>query len=97
MASLEAQLQHELAPLADHPQVRDVRVLGAIGVVQTRSPAPVALLQRHFVEQGVWIRPFNDLVYLMPPYVIQPTDVTQLTQAIASGLDRLEEGHGDGG
>ena len=97
VASLEAQLQHELAPLADHPQVRDVRVLGAIGVVQTRSPAPVALLQRHFVEQGVWIRPFNDLVYLMPPYVIQPTDVTQLTQAIASGLDRLEEGHGDGG
>ena len=90
--ALEAQLRTELTPLADHPQVRDVRVLGAIGVVQTRAPVPVGALQRHFVERGVWIRPFNDLVYLMPPYVTAPEDLSLLTAAIGSGLDVLEEG-----
>ena len=90
VAALEAQLEQELRPLADHPEAREVRVLGAIGVVQTRRPVPVADLQRHFVEQGVWIRPFNDLVYLMPPYVTGPADVSLLTKAVASGLDFLE-------
>ena len=91
VAALERQLEAELTPLAGHPAVADVRVLGAIGVVQTRSPVPVADLQRHFVEQGVWIRPFNDLVYLMPPYVTAPADLSCLTDAIASGLDLLKQ------
>jgi adenosylmethionine-8-amino-7-oxononanoate aminotransferase len=91
VGALEAQLRAELSPLRSHPRVRDVRVLGAIGVVQTRGKVPVAALQRHFVEQGVWIRPFDDLVYLMPPYVMSPGDVSLLTAAVASGLDRLEE------
>lgn len=89
VGALERQLEAELAPLAAHPRVADVRVLGAIGVVQTRAPVPVADLQRHFVDSGVWIRPFADLVYLMPPYVIPPEDVSRLTEAIASGLDQL--------
>jgi adenosylmethionine-8-amino-7-oxononanoate aminotransferase len=89
VAALEQQLEAELSPLSGHPAVADVRVLGAIGVVQTRKPVPVAELQRHFVDRGVWIRPFNDLVYLMPPYVIPPADVSRLTDAIASGLDLL--------
>ena len=91
VAALEKQLEAELSPLAGHPAVADVRVLGAIGVVQTRAPVPVAELQRHFVEQGVWIRPFNDLVYLMPPYVTAPADLSRLTDAIASGLDFLKQ------
>lgn len=96
VAALESQLRRELAPLARHPGVRDVRVLGAIGVVQTHAPVPVAELQRHFVEQGVWIRPFRDLVYLMPPYVTPPADVSRLTQAIATGLDALVEERPEG-
>jgi adenosylmethionine-8-amino-7-oxononanoate aminotransferase len=91
VTALEGQLKAELTPLAAHAAVAEVRVLGAIGVVQTRAPVPVAALQRHFVEQGVWIRPFGDLVYLMPPYVIAPADVSQLTGAIESGLDVLEQ------
>ena len=69
--------------------MRDVRVLGAIGVVQTNEPVDVAALQRVFVDAGVWIRPFNDLIYLMPPYVIEEPDLRQLTQAIGVGLQSI--------
>ena len=68
--SLEAQLERELLPLASHEAVADVRVLGAIGVVQARAPVDVAALQARFVEQGVWIRPFGDIVYLTPAFTI---------------------------
>lgn len=87
--ALETQLGIELGALAGHPAVRDIRVLGAIGVVETHEPVPMVELQRHFVEAGVWIRPFGRLVYLMPPYVIDPDELRLLTRAVASGLDLL--------
>ena len=86
VAAIETQLAAELKPYASEPTVRDVRVLGAIGVVQTREPVDVAALQRVFVDAGVWIRPFNDLIYLMPPYVIEEPELRQLTRAIGIGL-----------
>ncbi len=89
VAAIQAQLADELAPYAARRQVRDVRVLGAIGVVQTRSPVDVAAMQRIFVDAGVWIRPFNDLIYLMPPYVIDGDDLGRLTRAIGLGLDTM--------
>jgi adenosylmethionine-8-amino-7-oxononanoate aminotransferase len=82
VVSIEAQLCNELSQYADHPAVKDVRVLGAIGVVETHEPVDVPTVQRRFVDAGVWIRPFSNLVYLMPPYVIEAGDLSQLTKAV---------------
>ena len=88
VAAIERQLRAALLPLASHPQVEDARVLGAIGVIESRQPVNMAAIQRFFVDQGVWIRPFGRLIYLMPPYVIDADRLARLTQAIEAALDR---------
>lgn len=80
---IETQLKHELYPCADRPGVADVRVLGAIGVVELNQPVDQGKIQKKFVGRGVWIRPFRNLIYIMPPYVIDERDLRQLTSAIA--------------
>ncbi|MGK2914611.1 MAG: adenosylmethionine--8-amino-7-oxononanoate transaminase [Porticoccaceae bacterium] len=86
IAAIEAQLRAELEPCRHYAGVADVRVLGAIGVVEMKQAVDVAALQKQFVDAGVWIRPFGKLVYLMPPYVIDAEDLRRLTDTVAKVL-----------
>ena len=82
VAAIEAQLREELSPCASLTHVNDVRVLGAIGVVELNHPVSMDRVQKRFVDKGVWIRPFGKLVYTMPPYIIGTRDLTKVTRAI---------------
>jgi len=82
IAAIESSLEQGLAPCRDLEHVREVRVLGAIGVVELDHPVDMQWMPEQFVQRGVWVRPFRNLVYVMPPYVITPDELTQLTQAM---------------
>jgi adenosylmethionine---8-amino-7-oxononanoate aminotransferase len=86
VAAIEAQLARELEACRGLSTVRDVRVKGAIGVVQLKREPKLEPLRARFVRHGVWIRPFGDVVYLMPPFVIGQSDLTMLTTAIRDVL-----------
>ncbi|TVL27492.1 adenosylmethionine--8-amino-7-oxononanoate transaminase [Shewanella xiamenensis] len=82
VAAIEQQMQRELADAIDIPSVKEVRVLGAVGVLEMHQAVNTAALQQQFVDLGVWVRPFANLIYIMPPYVISSAQLTQLTQAM---------------
>jgi adenosylmethionine-8-amino-7-oxononanoate aminotransferase len=86
IARIEARLSAGLAPCRDLPGVAEVRVLGAIGVVEMNEPVAMRIVQRRLVEQGVWVRPFGRLVYLMPPYIIEDGQLERLCSALTSVL-----------
>ena len=82
VAAIETHLRNALEPCRALPGVIDVRAKGAIGVVQVDTLTRVEWLKQRFVEEGVWIRPFGDIIYVMPPFVIELDDLTHLTNAM---------------
>ncbi len=86
VAEVSTGLETGLRPLADVPGVSDVRVLGAVGVVQLDRPVDVERATAAALAAGVWLRPFRDLVYTMPPYVTAPDDVVRITDAVAAAV-----------
>jgi adenosylmethionine-8-amino-7-oxononanoate aminotransferase len=84
VARIERALRVGLAPAAELPHVRDVRVLGAIGVVQLDRPVDVAAATGAALKHGAWLRPFGDLVYTMPPYVISEDELATLSRAVVA-------------
>jgi len=86
VARIAAQLNEGLAPCRDIPGVVDVRVKGAIGVVQCEKLGDAAALRQNFAERGLWIRPFGDIVYLTPAFTISEAQLAALTSAICSTL-----------
>ena len=87
VAGIESQLLKELEPCRDLPSVKDVRVLGAIGVVEVDHPVDLAGVTSYVIDRGVWLRPFRNLIYCMPPYVISSDELEKITSVIAELVD----------
>ena len=87
VARLAAGLEAGLAPARGRPGVADVRVLGAIGVVQLTREVDVPAATAAAVRAGVWLRPFRDLIYTMPPYITTDEDLAQICRAILAAVD----------
>lgn len=87
VSTIEAQFSEKLPDLEHHARVKNVRWVGAIGVVETHENVDMESIQKHFVDHGVWIRPFMNRIYLMPPYISKPEHIEKLIGAISSALD----------
>jgi adenosylmethionine---8-amino-7-oxononanoate aminotransferase len=87
VARIERGLAEGLAAARDLPDISDVRVLGAIGVVELDGEVDVAAATRAAVTRGVWLRPFRNLVYTMPPYVTDDADLAAITEAVVAAAE----------
>jgi len=87
---IEQTLRHALHAASTLPQVKQVRVLGAIGVIELQSRIRLERIQRRLLEYGIWLRPFGKLVYVMPPYIIKPAQLQQLCQGMLALVSSLE-------
>ncbi len=90
VAAIEQTLREQLEPARTLPQVADVRVLGAIGVIELHAPVRLERIQQRMLAQGIWIRPFGRLVYVMPPYVISDAQLRQLCDGMLAIVASLE-------
>ena len=86
ISRIETCLNAHLSPLASVDSVADVRILGAIGVVEMKHPVDVAAVQKKLISKGVWLRPFGKLIYMMPPYVMKDEELIQIINAIKTIL-----------
>ena len=88
IARIETALEQGLAPCRELPRVGEVRVLGAIGVVEMKEPVDMRAITTFFVDNGVWVRPFGKLVYLMPPFIVSDDELLELTRVLREALSQ---------
>jgi adenosylmethionine-8-amino-7-oxononanoate aminotransferase len=89
VTGIETALRAGLEPARGLPGVADVRIKGAIGVIETSIPIDQEKVQRIAMDHGVWLRPFRDLIYTMPPYITGPDDLTRITSAMVAAAQAL--------
>jgi adenosylmethionine-8-amino-7-oxononanoate aminotransferase len=89
IANIEAILNSELSALKTHKKVADVRILGAIGVVELVDKIDMEKAQQLLIKQGVWLRPYGKLLYTMPPFIINKQELLLITQAIKTVIEKL--------
>ncbi|MEJ5996655.1 adenosylmethionine--8-amino-7-oxononanoate transaminase [Corynebacterium sp. H130] len=88
---IETELKAGLKPLTEDPRVQDVRVLGAIGVVEMKRPVDMKATTDAAVAGGVWLRPFGKLIYCMPPFISTSENVAQICRAVRASVEANEE------
>lgn len=88
--NIERILKRGLSPCQQFEHVKEVRVLGAIGVIELHQPVDMKTLQPQFVEAGVWVRPFNKLIYLMPPFIISTEELNRLIDAVVQVVTEID-------
>jgi adenosylmethionine-8-amino-7-oxononanoate aminotransferase len=89
IANIEQQLLEALGPAAHYDTVAEVRVLGAIGVIEMKEAVDMAIITPLFVDAGIWVRPFGKLVYIMPPFIISADDLSFLCQQLLSVIETI--------
>jgi adenosylmethionine-8-amino-7-oxononanoate aminotransferase len=86
--NIENTLKTELMSLKNHNKVKDVRVLGAIAVVEMKNNVCINTVQKDLINNGVWLRPYNNLIYTMPPFIITNSELLTITRAIKSVINK---------
>lgn len=84
VSAIEAQLRQALAPARELAHIQDVRILGAIGVVESKRPVNMKAITESFVDKGIWVRPFGKLIYIMPPFVISAGQLSELCSKLVA-------------
>lgn len=80
LAHIESEIRRHIAPAASLPGVREVRVIGSIGIIEMKEPVDTAEFQRKCTDRGIWVRPFGRNAYVMPPYIISDDDLKYLIE-----------------
>ena len=89
IASIEAVLNSELSSLRSSDKVTDVRILGAIGVIELTQDIDIEKAQNLLIDNGVWLRPYGKLLYTMPPFTISKQELLVVTKAIKTVVEKL--------
>ena len=91
VSKIEEQLTKQLAPCREISGIIDVRVKGAIGVIQIKPSNDIRWLRQNFIKEGVWVRPFNDIVYVMPPFIISYEELSDLSSTVIKVLRKWSQ------